>query len=157
MGFVNVINIVDNYATFVFRIPVSYFIKVEYFLETGEYEEDEFGNPLPLNTTEELLSFLNEEVLLNDEIQNENILKLIQIFFDIWELIEYREKLDINSKIEEGWLNELENKYYSKITSKIDSFTKDYKDLIFSILDRKIEIKEADILRILNNIIKLSI
>lgn len=145
LSFLNIINIVDNYSTYAFQVPITYFLKVNHFLET-----DEYGNPHLVNVTEELLSYLDETIVLNDTIQNENASILVQILSDIWELIEYREKLDINSKIEKDWLTKLEREYSYKIKSKINDDMKDYQEFIYSVLDNKIQISKENILKLLN-------
>ncbi len=150
VSFLNVINIVDNYSTYAFKVPVPYFLKVNHYLETDEYEEDEYGNPHPVNVTETLLSNLNEKIVLKEHIQDANIVTLIKILYDIWELIEYREKLDINSKIERDWLTELEREYSYKIKSKINDDMNDNQEFIYSILDNKIQISKENILKLLN-------
>lgn len=150
VSFLNVINIVDNYSTYAFRVPITYFLKVNHFLETEEYEESEYGNPHLINASERLLSYLNENIVLNGTIQNENLSILVQILFDIWKLIEYREKLDINSKIEKDWLTKLEREYSYKIKSKMNDDMKDYQEFIYSVLDNKIRISKENILKLLN-------
>ena len=117
-------------TTYAFRVPITYFQKVNHLLETEEYEESEWGNLYPVNITAELLSYLKEEIVLNNNPQNENISILIQILFEIWKLTEYRGKLDINSKIERDWLTELEREYSYKIKSKINDDMKDNQEFI---------------------------
>ncbi len=153
LSFLNIINIVDNYSTYAFRVPVPYFLKVKHYLETAEYEEDEYGNPHPINVTTELLSYLNEEIVLNDNIQNENVSIMIQILYDIWELIEYREKLDINSKIEKDWLDELKEEYSHKIKSEMNDEMKDIQEFIFGVLNENINITKDQILEVEHNLI----
>lgn len=150
VSFLNVIAIVDQYATYAFRVPITCFQKVNHLLKTEEYEESEWGNFYPVNITAELLSYLKEEIVLNNNPQNENISILIQILFEIWELTEYRGKLDINSKIERDWLTELEREYSYKIKNKINDDMNDNQEFIYSILDNKIQISKENILKLLN-------
>lgn len=155
LSYINIINIVDNHATFAFRIPISYFMNIKHFLETDEYEESEWGNPYPIIPTNELLSNLTEEVLIHNNIQNENVSILIQTLFDIWELIEYREKLNVNSRIEQDWLKELENKYSYKIKNKMSIVNiEDYNKLIDNILNKELIITKDNILVLLNGLVK---
>lgn len=157
LSFINVINIVDNYATFAFRIPITYFTKVKHFLETNEYEDDEYGNPHPINISKKLLSHLNEEVILNDNIPNENISIFIKILFELWELIEYREKLNLDSKIEKEWLKEIEEKYSLQILKRINIDLEGTREFIESVLFGKINISKNIILEIMNEVeLKLS-
>ena len=53
-------------------------------METDEYEEDEFGNPHPINVTEELLSYLNEKIYIQKVNFNKSANKLIIILFYIF-------------------------------------------------------------------------
>lgn len=152
LTFVNIINVMDNYATFVFRIPITYLFKVKHLLETDEYEEDEFGNPHPINVTEELLSYLNEKIYIQKVNFNKSANKLIIILFYIWELTEYRKYLNKNSDIEFKWLKEIEKDYTYKIKNEIDESLENSFEIINDILENKINVTKENILEILNNI-----
>ncbi len=157
LSFVNVINIVDNYATFAFRIPITYLFKVKHLLETDEYEEDEFGNPHLINLTEELLFYLNEKIYIQEVNFNKSANKLIKILFDIWELTEYRRYLDKNSDIEFKWLKEIEKDYTYKIKNEIDESLENSFEIINNILENKINVTKENILEIMNTIVNQKI
>ncbi len=152
--FVNIINVMDNYATFAFRIPITYLFKVKHLLETDEYEEDEFGNPYPINVTEELLSYLNEKIYIQEVNFNKSANKLIKILFDIWELTEYRKYLNKNSDIEFKWLKKIEKDYTYKIKNEIDESLENSFEIINNILENKINVTKENILELLNIIVQ---
>jgi hypothetical protein len=154
LSFVNIINVIDNYATFAFGIPITYLFKVKHFLETDEYEEDEFGNPHPINVTDELLSYLNEKIYIQEVNFNKSANKLIKILFDIWELTEYRKYLNKNSDIEFKWLKEIEKDYTYKIKNEIDESLEKSSEIINNILENKINITKENILELLNIIVQ---
>lgn len=150
LSFVNIINVVDSYVTFAFRIPITYFFKINHFLETDEYEEDEFGNPHPINVTEELLFYLNEKIHIQEVNFNKSANKLIKVLFDIWELTEYRKYLNKNSDIEFKWLKEIEKDYTYKIKNEIDESLENSFEIINDILENKINVTKENILELLN-------
>lgn len=152
LSFVNIVNIIDNYSTYAFRIPTSYFLKVNHYLDTDEFEEDEFGNPHPINVTEEFLLSLNEEVRINKDVKNKEVSTFIQILFDLWELIEYREKLDLNSEIEKNWLFEIEKKYSFKVLDKVNDNLEESREFINAILNKKVMFSKDLILELMNEI-----
>lgn len=154
LSFVNIINVVDSYVTFAFRIPVPYFMKVKHFLETDEYEETEFGNPYPIDVTEELFSYLNEKINIQEVNFNKSANKLIKILFNIWELTKYRKYLNKNSDIELKWLKEIEKDYKFKIESEIDESLEKSFEIINNILDNKINVTKENILELLNIIVQ---
>ncbi|MDN5071973.1 hypothetical protein PJV94_00450 [Aliarcobacter butzleri] len=153
LTFVNIINVINNYATFAFRIPITYLFKVKHLLETDEYEEDEFGNPYPINLTEELLFYLNEKIYIQKVNFNKSANKLIKILFDIWELTEYRKYLNKNSDIEFKWLKEIEKDYTYKIKNEIDESLEKSSEIINNILENKINVTKENILEIMNTIV----
>lgn len=154
LTFVNIINVMDNYATFTFRIPITYLFKVKHLLETDEYEEDKFGNPHPINVTEELLSYLNEKIYIQEVNFNKSANKLIKILFDIWELTEYRKYLNKNSDIEFKWLKEIEKDYTYKIKNEIDESLEKSSEIINNILENKVNVTKENILELLNIIVQ---
>jgi hypothetical protein len=154
LTFINIINVIDNYATFAFRIPITYLFKVKHLLETDEYEEDEFGNPHSINATEELLSYLNEKIYIQEVNFNKSANKLIEILFDIWELTEYRKYLNKNSDIEFKWLKKIEKDYTYKIKNEIDESLEKSSEIINNILENKINVTKENILELLNIIVQ---
>ncbi len=154
LTFLNIINVMDNYATFAFRIPITYLFKVKHLLETDEYEEDEFGNPHPINVTEELLFYLNEKIYIQEVNFNKSANKLIKILFDIWKLTEYRKYLNKNSDIEFKWLKEIEKDYTYKIKNEIDESLEKSSEIISNILENKVNVTKENILELLNIIVQ---
>ncbi|WP_237919911.1 hypothetical protein [Aliarcobacter butzleri] len=157
LTFVNIINVINNYATFAFRIPITYLFKVKHLLETDEYEKDEFGNPHFINLTEELLFYLNEKIYIQEVNFNKSANKLIKILFDIWELTEYRKYLNKNSDIEFKWLKEIEKDYKYKIKNEIDESLENSFEIINNILENKINVTKENILEIMNTIVNQKI
>lgn len=157
LNIINIVNIIDKESTYGFRIPNTYFEKVKIYLETNEFEEDEFGNPQPLIATHELLSTLNEKITISDNNESKNTSIFIDILFDIWKLVEYREKLNINFKNEKEWLAKIEKEYSDKIKTKMNEETKESEEFIYGVLDNKVDITKEKILDLMNAIMEINL
>lgn len=132
-------------------ISKSFFGKVQVVLDGGEYERSEFGNPLPLNLTDELLETLNEKIVM--ESQSKDIPKtiFIEIMYDVWKLIEYRNHLDKDNKIEKQWLEKNELEIINCIKEKIDILSNNEREFITQIMDGERSISKDVIIVYINN------
>lgn len=135
------------------RITIGYFNKIKKYLDSGIYEEDEWEKPNLILPSNELLKSLENDISIKKNIEDENKSLEIDILFDLWKLVEYRKKLDINSTIENNWLSELEISYSKIIKNKMKNKS-GLNDLIIDILDNKININKEQILEHMHDITK---
>jgi len=150
IDYVNIIRVQNKEASYGFRIPKAFFEKVQNELDGREYEESEFGNPLPINITEELLGTLNEKVTIESPPDDMPKTAFVKIMYDIWKLTEYRNNLDQENDIENKWLQKNESELIGQIKNKIDTLNNDEKDFIFEIIDEKISISRDEIVEYMN-------
>jgi len=150
IDYVNIIRVQNKEASYGFRIPKQFFEKVQNELDGGEYEESEFGNPLPINITEELLETLNEKITI--ESQPEEITKtaFVEIMYDIWKLTEYRSNLDAKNEIENKWLQKVKLELVGQIKEKIDLVGSDEKDYILEVIEERVSISKEEIVVYMN-------
>jgi len=151
IDYVNIISIDNKEAKYGFRIAKSFFEKIQIVLDGGEYKESDFGNPLPVVVTNELLKTLdttiNIEVINSDEEKE----AFIKIMYDIWELVEYRNHLDINNQIENNWLQRTEKEIIYRIQTKKKFLDENSKYMIEDILNNVNSLSQNKIVEIMNN------
>ena len=138
INFFNFVGVEDSQAFNIgFVIQKTFFERFRTFLETGEFEESDFGNPHPINVDETLLESLNGITLKKIEM-NKGAESFTQMMFDIWKLSEYRSRLSKKNTIEKEWLEEVEKEYGESIQKFInevdvtDEFRNDIKKFIKS-------------------------
>ncbi len=156
VDFVNIIRVHNKEASYGFRIPKLFFEKVQNELDGGEYEKSEFENPYIINVTDELLSTLDEKIVLETPPEDIPRTAFIEIMFDIWKLIEYRNNFDIDNEIENKWLQENEKNITNKISEKLDKLGSDEQNFISQIIDGKKNILKDEIVELMNKKIGLS-
>ncbi len=151
IDYINIIRVHNKEASYGFRVSKAFFGKVQIVLDGGDYVESEFGNPLPLNVTGELLETLNEKIVM--ESQPEEIPKtiFIEIMYDIWKLTEYRARLDKDNKIENEWREKNELEIISRIKNKIDILNNHEREFITQIMDRERSISKEEIVVYMND------
>lgn len=118
VDFFTFVNIHKSEAINAFRVQKSLFKRVKVFLETGEFEEAEYGNPIPINLEESTLESLDGISIKKIKIQGGDE-SFIKMMFDIWKLSESRKRLNKVNNIEDSWLKEIEIEYQEKIKSHI--------------------------------------
>lgn len=149
IDYVNIIRVHNKEASYGFCIPKPFFVKVQNELDGGEYEESDSGNPHPLNVTDELLSTLDEKIVIETPPEDIPKTTFIEIMFDIWRLTEYRNRLDRDSEIENKWLQKNEIEIKNKIGKVIDKLRADEQIFITQILDGKKNILKDEIIEIM--------
>jgi len=103
-----------------FRVHKEFFKKIKAFIETGEFEESSYGNPLPINVDETLLESLNG-ITIKENPSNKTAESFSQMMHDVWKLSEYRNRLNKKSVVELEWLEEIEESYSKKIQKYMES------------------------------------
>jgi hypothetical protein len=157
IDFFTFININNSKAIGAFRVPKDFFKRTKVAIEIGEFEESEFGNPIPLNLDEELLVSLEGITIHDIQIQQESE-SFYNLMFDIWKLSEYRSRLVLDNEIEKNWLVEIEEEYCENIEKYLidiekimkESEYKRYKKLINDFLKNKRILSNDEIINILN-------
>ncbi len=115
IDFFNFVNIQDSKAiSNGFRVQKVFFERFKNFIETGEFEESDYGNPIPINVDEVLLKSL-DGVTIKENLLNKNAELFTKMMFDIWKLSEYRNRLNNKNDIENEWLQEMEKEYRENI------------------------------------------
>jgi hypothetical protein len=154
IDFVNIIRVHNKEASYGFRIPKPFFEKVQNVLDGGEYEESELGNPHPINGTDELLSTLDEKIVLETPHEDIPRTAFIEIMTDIWKLMEYRNNLDVDNEIEKKWLQENEKNIINTISEKLDRLSSDEVTFVSQIIDGG-KIEKDEIVDLMNEKIGL--
>jgi hypothetical protein len=142
-----------------FRVTKYYFKKIDQLLETGEFEKEDYGNPHLIIPTLDILLPLNgiqlrQQTPLKEHEAFEEMMSLIG------KLIDYRERLDQNSKIEMDWLANIEKEYREKIEQKLitaqEAFTNEekveYDKFIKDFVAHKIKPSKEEIVEMMNSI-----
>jgi hypothetical protein len=155
IDFVNIIRVHNKEASYGFRVPKMFFEKVQNELDGGEYEESEFGNPHPINVTDELLSTLDEKIVLESPPEDIPKTAFIEIMFDIWKLMEYRNNLDKNNEIENKWLQENKKNIIHSIGEKLEELNSNEQIFISQIIDAERDISKDEIIDLMNKKIGL--
>ncbi len=156
IDYINIIRVHNKEASYGFRVSKACLEKVQIVLDGGEYVESEFGNPILVNITDELLSTLNEKIVM--ESQPEDIPKtiFIEIMYDIWKLTEYRNHLDRDNEIENEWLKNNELEITNRIREKINILSADEKSFIIQVMDNKKSILKDEIVNYMNKKIEIT-
>lgn len=119
IDFFTFINISEREAYGAFRVNREFFHRVQTAIETGEFEEIEYGNPIPINIDEQLINCLDNISIKKVKVENEDE-AFTQVMFNIWKLQEYRQRLNKENPIEHDWLNEIESEYQESIVKHLD-------------------------------------
>ncbi len=153
IDFFNFVNIEDREAIgFGFRIQKSFFERFKSFLETGEFEESDYGNPIPINVDDKLLNSLNG-ITLKEIPVNKNAESFSQMMYSIWKLSEHRKRLNKKNDIENEWLNEIEKKYVRYIKKHLNEIVikDEFKEYIENFIKGNSTFSNDDIIESLTN------
>ncbi|MGY5850786.1 hypothetical protein [Salegentibacter sp. F14] len=137
IDFFNFINIQDSKAiSNGFRVQKVFFERIKSFIETGEFEESDYGNPMPINVDKSMLNSLNDITLKTIPI-NENAESFSQMMFNVWKLSEYRNRLSKKNSLENQWLEEIEKEYGTDIQRHLNKVetTEEFKSNIKEFLE----------------------
>jgi hypothetical protein len=157
IDFFTFVNIHDSEAIGAFRVQNDFFRRTKIALETGEFEESEFGIPIPINLDDSLLDSLEGITLKKIQIGQESE-SFIKMMFDIWKLSEYRKRLIPDNEIEKAWLHEIEKEYCENIEKYLidiektmeENEYKSYKKLINDFMKNKLLLSKDEIINNLN-------
>jgi len=150
IDFINIFKIYNKKANIGFRIPRIFFEEIQLILDDCEYEESEFGKPHLINITDELLETLNNRITIESVTKNIAQTVFIEIMYDVWKLLEYRNQLNKNSAIENKWLEELKIEISKNIIERINLIDSDEKDFILEIINENISISKNEIVIYMN-------
>jgi len=152
IDFFNFITIQDSQAiSNGFRIQKVFFERFKNFIETGEFEESDYGNPMPINVDKSMLVSLTDITLKTIPI-NEKAELFSQMMIRVWKLLEYRERLNKKNDIEYEWLKEIEKEYSKEIQIYLDKaeITEEIRCDIEDFLRGNLKILKEDIVSRLN-------
>jgi len=153
IDYLNIIIVNDGKSTFGFRVSKMFFEKIQNVLDGNEYEETEFGNPIPLEITQKLLDTIEGNITQEIIVHNENNNIFFEIMYDIWELKEYHSYLDKKNKIEKEWLNNIENDIRSCIIKKEALLDDILSQIVQNLLDNIESLTNDDIVKVLNKFV----
>jgi len=85
------------------QIPKESFERVEKYITTGEFEDFDFGKPLPIFLTEKDIEFLSNAKLKKFQPPKENDVAFV-VLNNLWQFDEYRKYTNDNVSIEREWL-----------------------------------------------------
>lgn len=117
-------NAYSNTATMVSK---AFFQNIKKTVEGEEYEESEYGNPIPFILTQKTLEPLNG-VKLKEAKTNLLASLAVDLIIELWKLAETRKRLDKTSEIESRWLIELEKNYRMKTGELLEKLQLSYED-----------------------------
>jgi len=158
IDFFSFINIQDNQAISGFRVQKEFIDRIRVLLEEGQFEESEYGNPLPLILDKNLLEPLEGITIKPLTIEKGNEY-FTEMMYSVWKLSECRKRLNIENEIEKQWLEEIEQDYIASINECLTHIKHDntlnefqtYELLINQIIDREKKISVDEIVSHLNN------
>lgn len=119
------VNVINKKAINAFSVSSDFILRLKKFLEMEEeFQESEYGNPLPLEVNDELIGSLDGVSLNNKStgFTNDNFVRLI---YDVWKLSEYRKRLNKESKVERDWLLQEEESFSKSIEELAKLITED--------------------------------
>ncbi len=151
--FFNFINIQDSQAiSNGFSVQKVFFERIKNFMDTGEFEESDYGNPTPIIVDKSMVDSLNG-ITLKEMPLNENAELFTQMMFNIWKLSEYRNKLNKKNSVECKWLKEIEEEYGTDIQRHLDKVetTTELRNNIEEFLKGNLVILNNEIIDILTN------
>jgi len=153
IDFFNFININNSEAIGGgFRVQKAFFERFKNFIEVGEFEESNYGNPIPIIPDETLLESL-DGIFLKKVTVNEKAEAFTNMMFCVWKLSEYRNRLNKKNDIENRWLEENEKEFKLKIENHLSQveITSDFKDYIEEFVENKLSINNEIIVNHLND------
>ncbi|WP_157480598.1 hypothetical protein [Gillisia sp. CAL575] len=157
IDFFNFINIQDSQAiSNGFRVQKVFFERFKNFIDTGEFEESDYGNPIPIYVDNSMLVSLNDITLKTIPI-NENAESFSQMMFNVWKLSEYRNRLSKKNRVENEWLEEIEKEYGTDIQRYLDKVetTEEFKNNIKEFLEGKFTFSNNEIIDTLTDYLVL--
>jgi len=157
IDFFTFVNIHENEAIGAFRVQKKFIQRLKTFIEEGEFEESEYGNPIPVNLEDSILESLEGVTIKKLKIEggNESFTKMM---FDIWKLSEYRNRLNIQNSTEKNWLIEIEKEFQASINNHIKEVEtvleteelKKIRQLVADFLKGEIQITNDEVISKLN-------
>lgn len=152
IDFFTFVNIKELKAYGGFQVNRTFFDRVQKAVETGEFAESKYGNPIPIIPNEQLIDCLDGITIKKIKVKSEDE-SFIKMMFDVWKLQEYRQRLNVESPLELDWLNELEEEYQESIQTHlavIKVIDEDLKKSILAFVSKNITFGKAEIIEILN-------
>lgn len=121
LDFFTFVNVLNRTAIGGFRANRDFIERVKHTVETGEeFEVLDYGNPIPIIPEPETVEVLGDVRL--SRISTDDFNKDFgRVMFNIWKISEYRIRLDVNSKAEMDWLEEMEKDYFNEIDMSLRS------------------------------------
>jgi hypothetical protein len=101
------------------RFQNHYFEKFKLIFETGTFD-DNWENPLPLVPDSSMLTTLEGITLKVITIQKKDE-SFYQMMCNVWKLIEYRKRLNVETPLEKEWLGQIELEYDGLIRGSIST------------------------------------
>lgn len=153
IDFFNFINIQDSQAiSNGFRVQKEFFDRFKNFIETGEFEESDYDNPMLINVDESMLDSLNDITLKTIPI-DENAESFSQMMFNVWKLSEYRNRLNKKNIVEHEWLEEIEKEYGTDIQRHFEKIetTEEFESNIKVFLEGNFTFSNNEIIDTLTN------
>ena len=141
-------------ATGAFRVGHHYFEKFQKLLDGLEINESNWGNPLPLIPDEIMLRTL-EGITLKKPVSITANESFFQMMFNIWKLVEHRQRLSREIVPENKWLEEAEKEYGSAIRDNIQRAIQEFekipisRDFVEKILMNEVNPEAEEICRIM--------
>ncbi|MBL0135088.1 MAG: hypothetical protein IPP79_14435 [Chitinophagaceae bacterium] len=110
----------EQYASGAFRVSDSYFKKFKQYFETGQVEQNDFGNPLPQTPDKKMLATLDGIKLRTLDPKKEDE-AFFRMMFNVWKLVEHRQRLNTAIDPEYLWLKEAEGEYRKAIQDDLNT------------------------------------
>jgi len=135
INYVNLFKSNNKEISYGFRVPKEILEQIKNFLDGNEFEENEFVNILPIfNIEKEILDSLGNDFKVESPKIDESKNAFIEVMFDIWKFMEYKNRLNSNNLYEKKWLIELEGNFLKSIRKKENLMQKNEIDTIENLL-----------------------